>query len=79
MLDDSLIEQLQAKLDQLRSERADKVSDVPVELNHLIVDLMNGLEALFIIVNARAAQESKPQANRAVFVSTSKPNKPKML
>lgn len=78
MLDDALIEKLQAKLDALRSERANNESG-EAELNYLIADIMNGLEALFIIVNARVAQESTPQTNRAVFVSTSKPNKPKML
>lgn len=78
MLDDDLVTQLSNKLHNLRVERSED-APLPNDINDLIADTINGLETLFIILNARVAQETKPQARGAVFVATSKPQNPKRI
>lgn len=79
MLDDEKVNQFLDKLNQLRDERIDKLSEEHTDLNNLIADMINGLEILFIIVNAQAAQEPRPQKKHSMFVSVSKPNEPKKV
>lgn len=80
MLDDEKVNQFLDKLNQLRDERIDKLSEEHTDLNNLIADMINGLEILFIIVNAQAAQVTKPQRKRSsTFVTVSTPNESKTL
>lgn len=76
MLDNDTVQELAAKLWALREERADHPLQAD-DLNDLIADIMNGLETLFIMVNAPMRTETTPQ--KTTFVSVSKPNEPKVL
>lgn len=78
MLDDNKLNELGTMLYELREARVED-NPPPSDLNDLIADLMNGLETLFIMVNARLPRESKPQAFGSTFVSVSKPNEPKRI
>lgn len=77
-MDDKLVQELALRLYELREERAEDPPGAE-SLNELIADVMNGLETLFIIINAGPSQNTTPQANRSTFVSVSNPNKPKVL
>lgn len=79
MLDDEKVNQFLDKLNQLRDERIDKLSEEHTDLNNLIADMINGLEILFILVNAQAAQGTKPRKKHSTFVSVSMPNESKTL
>ena len=80
MLDQETTDRLAKQLYQLCHDRANDSQTAPAnDLNELIADVINGLETLFIIINARVAQESNPQAKAAVFVPVSTPEKKQFM